>query len=383
MFKDEIATIKALYPNKELIPLHEPYFSGNEKKYVLDCIDSTFVSSVGKYVNQLEDMVCEFTKAKSAIAVNSGTSALHLALITLGVEREDEVITQSLTFVATCNAISYCGAKPIFIDISPDNLGMCCKQLEFFLRNYTKMQNGVCVNQKTGKKIKAIVPMHTFGIPCEMDSIKDIAKEFNLALVEDAAESIGSRYKDLHTGLWGDIGVLSFNGNKTITTGGGGMLITNDDKLAEKLKHISTTAKVNHPHMFIHDEIGYNYRMPNINAALGCAQFENLTTILKIKTQIHRYYQKNLSNDYFKLLIPKGDLVANHWLNALVFKDEQSKEGFIADALEEKVFVRSVWKPMHELEMYKDCFSMPLHITEQFSKRILNIPSGLLGSKFI
>jgi perosamine synthetase len=285
-----IEFIRELYKAEEFVPLHEPRFFGNEKKYLSECIDSTFVSSVGKFVNHFESMICEFTGSQYAVATVNGTAALHIALKLVGVEPGDEVITQPLSFIATCNAISYSNAKPVFVDVDLDSMGMSPQGLRTFLSLNTHQESGHCLNITTGKKISAVVPMHTFGLPCRIEEIKQICQEYNIPLVEDAAESLGSYLKGKHTGTFGKVGILSFNGNKTITTGGGGMIITNDLDLAKRAKHITTTAKIAHPYELIHDEVAYNYRLPKINAALGCAQMESLSALLKSKREIAYEY---------------------------------------------------------------------------------------------
>ncbi len=276
MFKNIIDFIKETYKSKDFIPLHEPRFFGNEKKYINDCIDTTYVSSVGRYVNIFEKEIAKYTGAKYAVATSNGTSGLHISLILADVCQNNEVITQSLTFVATCNAISYCGAQPIFVDVDKDTMGLSPTSLEYFLKENTSIKDNQCINNKSGKVIKACVPMHTFGHPCRIEEIKEICDKYNIFLIEDAAESVGSIYKDKHTGTFGELGVMSFNGNKIITAGGGGCVITDNKSLANKAKHLSTTAKVPHKWDFNHDMIGYNYRMPNINAALLVAKLENL-----------------------------------------------------------------------------------------------------------
>jgi len=276
MFKNIIDFIKETYKSKDFIPLHEPRFFGNEKKYINDCIDTTYVSSVGRYVNIFEEEIAKYTGAKYAVATSNGTSGLHISLILADVCQNNEVITQSLTFVATCNAISYCGAQPIFVDVDKDTMGLSPTSLEYFLKENTSIKDNQCINNKSGKVIKACVPMHTFGHPCRIEEIKEICDKYNIFLIEDAAESVGSIYKDKHTGTFGELGVMSFNGNKIITAGGGGCVITDNKSLANKAKHLSTTAKVPHKWDFNHDMIGYNYRMPNINAALLVAKLENL-----------------------------------------------------------------------------------------------------------
>src|SRR5680860_567214 len=279
MIQETIAFIRDHYRTKDFIPLHEPCFMGNEKKYLNECIDSTFVSSVGKFVDRFEQEVAQYTGSKYAIATVNGTAALHIALIMAGVEKDDEVITQPLSFVATCNAISYIGAHPVFVDVDRDTMGLSPEKLEYYLSRETEMINGRRINRKSGRCIKAIVPMHTFGLPARLAELLEICKMNGLQLVEDAAESLGSFYKGKHTGTYGLLGTLSFNGNKTITTGGGGMMLTDDPALAKKAKHITTTAKIPHRWNFEHDMLGYNYRLPNVNAALGCAQMETLSLI--------------------------------------------------------------------------------------------------------
>src|SRR6056300_133934 len=280
MFNEFINFVRDIYGTKKFVPLHEPRFVGNEKKYLNKCIDSTFVSSVGKFVEEFEEKIAKYTGAKYAVATSNGTSALHISLILAGVEQDDEVITQPLNFVASCNAISYCRAKPIFIDVDIDTMGLSPFALKSFLENSTVIKNNKCINKKTNKIIKACVPMHSYGHPCRIDEIKKILKKNYIFLIEDAAESLGSFYKKKHTGTFGKLGIISFNGNKIITAGGGGCILTNDKILAKKAKHLTTTAKVPHKWDFKHDIVGYNYRMPNLNAALLVAQLENLNKFI-------------------------------------------------------------------------------------------------------
>jgi aminotransferase in exopolysaccharide biosynthesis len=282
-FPEIIHFIKSLYPDENPVPLHAPRFAGNEKKYVVDAIDSTFVSSVGKYVDRFEEMICKITGAKYAIATVNGTCALHVALRLASVQPDDEVITQPLSFVATANAISYCGARPIFLDVDRKTLGLDPCALEDFLKSNTLIKNGACCNSVTGRRIAACVPMHTFGHPCRIDAIANICDHYHIPLVEDAAESLGSTYKGRHTGTFGLFGIYSFNGNKTVTCGGGGAIVTNNDDLAKKAKHVTTTAKVQRPYEYVHDMTGYNYRLPNLNAALACAQLEQLDSFVENK----------------------------------------------------------------------------------------------------
>ncbi len=371
--------IRNLYQTSEFIPLHEPKFVGNEKAYLIDCIDSTFVSSVGRYVDKFEQLMAEYTGAKYAIATVNGTAALHIALELVGVNQGDEVITQPLSFIATCNAISYCGAKPIFVDVDLDTLGMSPVSLKLFLSaNATKTSTG-CINKKTGKKIAAVVPMHTFGHPCRIDEIAKICEEFGIPLIEDAAESLGSYYQGRHTGTFGKLAAFSFNGNKTITTGGGGMIITDDEVIAKRAKHITTTAKQPHSYEFVHDEIGYNYRLPNINAALGCAQMESLPKILESKRVVAEAYGE-FFRDINLTFVNEPDLAhANYWLNALVLKDIEARECFLNELNAAGVMTRPIWRLMNELKMFSDCQSSDLPNAKWLEERVVNIPSSAIG----
>jgi len=368
--------IRGLYQTTEFIPLHEPKFVGNERKYVLDCIDSTFVSSVGKYVDRFEQMMAEYTGAKYAVATVNGTAALHIALKLAGVSQDDEVVTQSLSFVATCNAISYCGAKPVFVDVDRETLGLSPISLRDFLSaNVTQTLDG-CINKTTGRKISAVVPMHTFGHPCRIDEIATVCEEFGIALVEDAAESLGSYYQGKHTGTFGKLAAFSFNGNKTITTGGGGMIITNDEVLAKRAKHLTTTAKQPHPYEFVHDEIGYNYRLPNLNAALGCAQMETLPRLLESKRAIASSYIEFFANASFYFVKEPPKAHSNYWLNALVLEDKPARELFLKELNEAGVMSRPIWRLMNELTMFRDCLSSDLSNSRWLEERVVNIPSS-------
>lgn len=379
--QDIVDFIRSIYQTTEFIPLHEPKFVGNEKAYVIDCIDSTFVSSVGKYVDRFEQMMAEYTGAKYAVATVNGTAALHIALELVGVNQGDEVITQSLTFIATCNAISYCGAKPVFVDVDRDTLGMSPDSLRTFLSANTYQTPGGCINKTTGRKISAVVPMHTFGHPCRIDEIAKICEEFGVPLIEDAAESLGSYYKGKHTGRYGKLAAFSFNGNKTITTGGGGMIITDDEAIAKRAKHITTTAKKPHPYEFIHDEIGYNYRLPNINAALGCAQMEMLPRLLESKRAIASAYAGFFSATKAAFVNEPADAVSNCWLNALVLEDKQARDVFLKELNEAGVMSRPIWRLMNELPMFADCQAADLGNSKWLEARVVNIPSSaLLGA---
>ncbi len=371
-----IEFIRGLYKTEIFIPLHEPRFFGNEKKYLSECIDSTFVSSVGKFVDQFELMIREFTGAQYAVATVNGTAALHIALKLVGVEAGDEVITQPLSFIATCNAISYCNAKPVFVDVDLDTMGMSPESLKAFLSLNTRQESGKCINNATGKKIAAIVPMHTFGLPCRIQEIKEICQKFNISLVEDAAESLGSYFKEKHTGTFGRVGTFSFNGNKTITTGGGGMIITNDLELAKRAKHITTTAKIAHPYEFVHDEVAYNYRLPNINAALGCAQMESLSSQLKSKREIASEYEKFFSGTNFQFAKEIDGAHSNYWLNAIVLEDRSQRDLFLKHLNDAGVMSRPIWCLMNKLHMFSDCQAADLSNAAWLEDRVLNIPSS-------
>ena len=370
--------VQALYGTADSIPLHAPQFRGNEKKYLLETIDSTFVSSVGPFVDQFELKVTEYTGAKYAIATVNGTTALHVALKLVGVEKESEVITQSLTFIATCNAIRYCGAKPLFVDVDRKNLGLSAESLETFLQQNTEIrEDGCCWNRKTSKKISACLPMHTFGFPVEIDKINNICNRYNIPLIEDAAESLGSYYKNSHTGTIAKLSALSFNGNKIITTGGGGMILTNDEQLAKKAKHITTTAKLPHKWAFNHDEIGYNYRLPNLNAALGIAQMELLPEYLKNKREIAMQYHKWGQEYGIEFVKEQIDTKANYWLNTIVTQDKKERDNFLEETNSTNIMTRPVWIPMHVLEINQDCQRSDMKNTEWLADRVVNVPSGV------
>lgn len=379
MFDEIINFIKSLY-KRDFIPLHEPVFIGNEKDYILKCIDSTYVSYVGEFVNKFEKAVEKFTGSKYAIATVNGTSALHIALLLAGVERDDEVITQPLTFVATCNAVKYIGAEPVFVDISKNTLGMEPESLEYFLKNYTYIdKNGYNINKKTKRKVKACVPMHTFGHPCEIKDIVSLCEKYNIPVIEEAAESLGSFYKNKHTGTFGKIGILSFNGNKIITTGGGGMILTNDEEVAKRAKHITTTAKVSHQYEYYHDEVGYNYRMPNINAALGLAQMEQLPKLLEIKRQIAKAYKEFFESfKDIKFIEEPEYSQSNYWLNAILFESKKQRDEFLEYSNKNGVLTRPAWTLMYKLPMYKDCFKIETPNAEYIEKRLVNLPSGVM-----
>ena len=369
--------IRHIFNTQDYIPLHEPKFIGNEKKYLNDCIDSTFVSSVGKYVDIFEREFAKTVGSKYAIAVVNGTAALHIALKVVGVKLDDEVITQPLTFVATCNAIRYCGAKPVFVDVDLETMGMSPIALKKFLEQHCTLQEGICINKTTNKTIKACLPMHTFGHPCKIDEIKAICDEWNLALIEDAAESLGSYYRTQHTGTFGSLGTFSFNGNKIITSGGGGAIVTNDEVLAKKIKHLTTTAKLAHTYEYVHDEIGYNYRMPNINAALLVAQLENLSQFLKAKKELTQLYEGFFANTNFDLVKEPPYSNSNYWLQAIWVDGEQRRNEFLDFTNKQGVMTRPIWRLMSELDMFCDCQRDVLENAKLLEKRIINIPSSV------
>lgn len=378
MYKDFVEYIKGLYSSDGFIPLHAPYFGGNEKQYLNECIDTTFVSSVGKFVDRFEQMMEEYTGAKKTVVCVNGTNALHLALKLVGVESKDEVITQSLTFIATANAISYAGAIPVFIDVDKDTMGLSPKALKSWLQANAEVKAHACYNKITGRRIKVCMPMHTFGHPVHLEELVNICTEYYLELVEDAAESIGSFYKGKHTGTFGRIGVLSFNGNKTITTGGGGMLLFQDEELGNYAKHLTTQAKLPHRWEFIHDHIGYNYRMPNINAAIGCAQMENLDFILTNKRETAMRYKEYLRN-YSEMSFFEGpiDCKSNYWLNAIILPDREARNEFLQFTNDAGIMTRPIWTLMNKLEMFKDCQTDNLENTIWFEDRVVNIPSSV------
>ena len=378
MFNEFIGFVRRIFNTKKNIPLHEPKFIGNEKKYLNKCIDTTYVSSVGKFVDKFEKKISKYTGAKYAIATTNGTSALHVSLILAGVEKNDEVITQPLNFIASCNAISYCKARPIFIDVDKDTMGLSPDALRSFLEKNTKIKNKKCINKKTNKIIKACVPMHSYGHPCRIDEIKKILKKYHIFLIEDAAESLGSYYKSKHTGTFGKLGIISFNGNKIITSGGGGCIITNDKVLAKKAKHLTTTAKVPHKWDFMHDMVGYNYRMPNLNAALLVAQLEKLNTFIISKRKLAKKYEiffKNTDYNFFKE--PKN-CKSNYWLNSIVFKDKIQRNKFLNESNSNGVMTRPIWILMNKLPMFANAQCDDLRNAKWLHERVVNIPSSTI-----
>ncbi|WP_114832912.1 LegC family aminotransferase, partial [Vibrio cholerae] len=339
--------VRDQYQTQEFIPLHVPTFAGNEKTYVMETIDSTFVSSVGKFVDEFERKMEAFTGSARAVATVNGTAALHAALYMAGVERGDLVITQALTFVATCNALYHMGAEPIFVDVSPVSLGLCPKAVNAFLEEYAQVTEAGCIHKQTGRRIKAVVPMHTFGHPIELDELIAVCLKWHITLVEDAAESLGSFYKGKHTGTLGEFGAVSFNGNKIITTGGGGMVLCGTEEAGRRTKHVTTTAKVPHPYEFFHDEPGFNYRMPNLNAALGCAQMEVLERYLAQKRHLAQQYQAFFAGSDVTFVVEPEYAQSNYWLNAIICADAQQRNELLEQTNAAGVMTRPIWQLMH------------------------------------
>ena len=378
MFRETIDFIHELYGTNDFVPLSVPKFIGNEKKYLNECIDTTFVSSVGKFVDRFEEDMARYTGVKKAVVCVSGTNALHMSLMLVGVERDDEVLTQALTFIATCNAISYIGAKPVFIDVDKTTMGLSPDAMKEWLCKNAEVKNGQCYNKRTGHRVKACVPMHTFGHPVRIEEIAQICEEYHIELVEDAAESIGSKYKGKHTGTFGKVGALSFNGNKTITTGGGGMLLFNDEKIGDYCKHITTQAKIPHRWEFRHDHIGYNYRMPNINAALGCAQLENLDKYIADKRETAAAYAEFFKGvDDIEFFTEPENCFSNYWLNVVVLKDRDAQQAFLQETNDNGVMTRPIWELMNRLPMFENCENDGLKNTIWFADRVVNIPSSV------
>lgn len=370
--------IHKLYGTPDFVPLHVPTFAGNEKAYLMECIDSTFVSSVGKFVDRFEEEVARYTGAAAAVVCVSGTNALHMAMMLVGVERGDEVLTQALTFVATCNAISYIGAHPVFIDVDRDTMGLSPAAVQQWLETHAELRPDGCYNKETGRRIKCCVPMHTFGHPMRVDELAAVCKQWQLELVEDAAESLGSFYKGKHTGTYGKVGAISFNGNKTITTGGGGMLLFQDVELGRRAKHLTTQAKLPHRWEFVHDHVGYNYRMPNINAALGCAQMETLEPFVLNKRETAARYAE------FFATVPEMTFVtepeharANYWLNAVLLPDKEAQLRFLEYTNDHGIMTRPVWELMNRLPMFAHCQTDSLQNTIWLADRLVNIPSSV------
>lgn len=377
-YSKTIGFIKEVFGNQEFTPLSVPVFVGNEKKYMEECIDTTFVSSVGKFVDRFEKDMAEYAGCKKAVVCVSGTNALHMSMMLVGVEHDDEVLTQALTFIATCNAISYIGAHPVFIDVDKSTMGLSPDALKEWLVKNAEIKNGQCYNKNTGRRVKACVPMHTFGHPVRIEELANLCEEYHIELVEDAAESIGSLYKGKHTGTFGKVGAISFNGNKTITTGGGGMMLFNDEELAAHAKHLTTQAKIPHRWEFRHDYVGYNYRMPNINAALGCAQLENLDRFIASKRQLALEYAEYFKNvEDVQFFIEPKDTFSNYWLQAIILKDKDAQQEFLQQTNDNGVMTRPIWELMNRLPMFEHCENDGLENTIWLADRVVNIPSSV------
>ncbi|OOG37788.1 LegC family aminotransferase [Rhodanobacter sp. C05] len=375
-FDAVLGVVRSIYGDGP-IPLHRPVFEGNEKRYLLDCIESNFVSSVGKKVVEFEQQLATFTGAKHAIATVNGTAALHVAMQLTGVDRDSEVITQALTFIATCNAIAYCGAHPVFVDVDRETMGLSPDALGAFLATKVVRRDGNAFNMATGRRIAACVPMHTFGHPCRIQEIVALCDEYGIPVIEDAAESLGSYRDGRHTGTFGKLATLSFNGNKVITTGAGGMILTDDSELAKRAKHITTTAKVPHPYEFVHDETGYNYRLPNLNAALGCAQMERLPEFLEIKAAVAARYAAFFAGQGMHFVHSPVGAISNYWLNALVLDSLAEREAFLEYSNSRGVMVRPIWRLMTRLPMFSDCEHDGLENSRWLEDRVVNIPSSV------
>ncbi len=377
--------VRELYGEPEaFIPLHAPVLGEPEKARTCAAIDSTFVSSVGAFVDEFERTMAEFTGARYAVATVNGTAALHAALVVAGVEPGDLVLTQSLSFIATCNAIHYSGAEPVFVDVEATTLGLDPDALRRWLDRHAEQRDGQAFDRESGRRIGACVPMHTLGHPARIDAIAEVCTEWGIPLVEDAAESLGSWFNDRHTGTFGQLGVFSFNGNKIITTGGGGMIVTDDEALARRAKHLTTTAKKPHPWAFEHDEIGFNYRLPNINAALGVAQMERLPGFIRNKRETAQHYADWVASQpktehpgFFRE--PEGAR-SNYWLNALLLPDRTSRDAFLEQTNQAGVMTRPLWTPMHRLPMYAHCRHDDLAVTEALADTLINIPSSVRPS---
>jgi aminotransferase in exopolysaccharide biosynthesis len=381
LFQPVVDFVRSIYGDG-FIPLHRPVFEGNERKYLVECIDSNFVSSVGARVVEFEQQIAAFTGAKYAVATVNGTAALHVALALVGVERGDEVLTQALTFIATCNALSYAGARPVFIDVDRETMGMSPDALRRFLAEHAEMRGGRAYNKGTGRRLAACSPMHTFGHPCRIEQIIAVCDEYGIPVVEDAAESLGSYVGTRHTGTSGKLATLSFNGNKVITTGGGGMIITDDEALAKRAKHLTTTAKVPHPYEFVHDEVGYNYRLPNLNAALGCAQMENLGRMLAIKADVAARYAAFFAGTDIQFMTSPEGTTSNYWLNAIVLQSEAERDAFLNFSNSRDVMTRPIWRLMSRLDMFKDCQNDGLQNSQWLETRVVNLPSSVPDGAF-
>ncbi len=374
-FEAFLACVRARHPGQGTVPLHEPCFDEDEQGLVARCVESTFVSTFGPYVERFEHRVAELVGVRHAVAVVNGTSALFVALHAAGVGSGCEVLTQGLTFVATANAIRMTGAEPVFLDVDRDTLGLSPEAMRRFLET-TRSEDGRCINPRTGGCVAACVPVHIFGHPCRVDSLRRIAEEHGLLLIEDAAESLGSTYRGTHTGTFGHAGILSFNGNKIITTGGGGMVLTGDEELAERVRHLVNVAKVPHPHEYLHDRLGYNLRLPNLNAALGLAQLDKLPRLVEDKRRLARRYAEIFDGGPITLFREPSEARSNYWLNALEFPSRAERDAFVERCDAEGVATRLAWRPLPLLEMYRDCQRDDLAAVRDLYHRLLNVPSS-------
>lgn len=379
-FREFTDFVREVFAQKEgMIILHDPRFIGNERKYLMDAMDSNFVSSVGEYVGKFEQAICDYTGSKFAVAAVNGTSALHICLLLAGVRPEEEVITQPVSFIATCNAISYTGAKPVFVDVDKHTMGMSAEKLEDFLKeNARKGADGYTYNNKTGKRFAAVVPMHTFGHPCDLEGLLEVCERYNITLVEDAAESIGSLYKGKHTGVFGKLAALSFNGNKVITTGGGGMILTQDEKLAKLAKHITTTAKVPHRWEYNHDYTAYNYRLTNLAAALGLGQIEQCDFFIEQKRKLTDKYKAFFAGKDIEFFTEPENCRSNYWLNAVILKNREERDAFLTYTNDNGVMTRPIWVLNNKLDMYKGCQCGDLSNAQWLEDRVVNIPSTVI-----
>lgn len=378
MFDALIRFIREQYRSEGFIPLHAPVFAGREQAYVGDTIASTFVSSVGAYVDRFERDMAAYTGSPRAVATVNGTAALHMALQLVGVGFGDLVVTQPLTFVATCNAIAYCGAEPVFVDVERRTLGLCPRALETWLTENARLDDdGLCRAKADGRIIRACVPMHTFGHPADLDGLADVCRRWRLALVEDAAESLGSFYKGRHTGTLGEVGTLSFNGNKIITTGGGGMILAGE-ALGARAKHLTTTAKQPHPYEYVHDEVGYNYRLPNLNAALGCAQLEQLEAFIACKRELAARYTAHLAGSDLQFVVEPADCRSNYWLNAVICESGAQRDALLQATNGAEVMTRPIWALMNRLPIYAHCRKGDLSNAEWLEARVVNLPSSVI-----
>ncbi|NGP88325.1 LegC family aminotransferase [Aliifodinibius halophilus] len=383
MINDFVAFVQDIYSTDDFIPLHVPRFEGNEKEYVTNTIESTFVSSVGAYVDQFEEMIAKKSQTTSGVAVVNGTSALQVALRLAGVKEGDEVLTQALTFVATANAIAYNGAKPVFLDVGQDTMGLSPKAVERFLNEYAEVREDGCYNVKTGNRISACVPMHTFGFPVHFDELATVCEEWKIPIVEDAAESLGSLYKGKPTGSLGSFGIFSFNGNKIVTAGGGGAIVTDDEEASQHAKHLTTTAKKPHDYEYYHDELGYNYRMPNLNAALICAQLEQLDTYVENKRALAKEYADFFERKGIKFRKEQSDSRANYWLMCVELEDRKERNSFLEETNDKGIMTRPIWQLLYRLPMYEHCFRDEQQNAEYLEDRIVNIPSSVVTEEIV